>query len=257
MQLSQQVYFLIFITTLTIANAIGQIDTSLASKIRTNEIGISIRPSMRIKSPSLNIYQSAGISYKKVFRNWAIRSNFSFAQKLSYNPLNQNNNYGQVVDTLQYMYQSHSKTNNYIGRIGTEYRHRWKKKLFITGGADLLLRRSNYTHGTYNDVYRIDSISNENTANPSFHKRYLYREKLLTIRESKIEVGISGFLGLMIPLGKRWWVTGEHSINAYIGRAKTIKTDYVAATTESNEFKTSEAYTLPAIFSKYSLFYRF
>lgn len=236
-----------------ISSSFGQSDTAV--KVRTNEVGLSIGPVLLVALGSNPYNQPFGLSYKRVNGNRAYRGNFTFRPHDN-NWRGFSNSTTEIADSIQTISSKTGRSTSFTGQVGYEYRFSLKKNCYLVCGADLLAQQVYGRTAIDKFVNRIDSVSNAGTANESYYYTTLSAENTFMEKSTTTQFGIGLSIGIMVPAGKRWWVSGQCRTDSFFGSTSTTSTDNVAGTTtkyKSGTFDFSQGPPLTDI----SVFYRF
>lgn len=161
----------------------AQVDSIKVANKR-NEVGLNIGPVILVMLGGTPYSQPIGITHKKIFKKWGFRSNFTF-KPIANSIYESYSEKIQTNDTTLFMRTTNRNNKSYIGRIGVEYRHRFKCGWHFVGGIDLQAQHSVDNTNITEAVFRIDSISNYGTAQQSYNTAFkeqnsLYDEKIIS-----------------------------------------------------------------------------
>lgn len=247
------IWTLVIMLFLASNNIWGQTDSTRTSN-KKNEIGLNIGPIILVTLGGTPYPQPIGLTYKRVFNKWAFRANFTF-KPYNNSWLYNTNEQTQINDT-NYIRTNTRRSRSYIGRIGIEYRHKFKKGWYLVGGIDFHAQYTNSNRQINEQVYKIDSVGNYGTAEQFNHTTLKYHKNLLEEKAITKQMGIGISAGLMIPAGKRWWVIAQFRADSFFGTTTRATTDNITGKTYGGSTTTFDFDTGPAI-SEVSLFYRF
>jgi len=247
-----QTFSIIFV--LTTNQLHGQSD-STATKNKKNEIGLSVRPIILVTLGGTPYAQPIGLTYKRVFNKWAFRTNFTFKPYDNSFFFN-NTEQIQTNDTTYHIRTTTNRSRSYIGRIGIEYRHKFKKGWYFVSGVDIQGQYTDASRHITEATYKIDSIGSLGTAEQFNYSTFKNHKNLLDEKTITKQIGLGLTIGAMVPVGKRWWVLAQFRADSFMGPSTTTTTDHVTGKTTSSSQTTFDFETGAAI-SEVSLFYRF
>jgi hypothetical protein len=182
-----------------------------------NEIGVSIAPLVLVLF-NADPYSTTPVSvtYKRVRNSVALRVNFSYRGHRQW--MYGANEYVYAVDSM-YRIRKHTESmDNYIGRIGAEYRKAFASKVHFVCGADLQFMYSKYRRQVHNALYQIDSSNAQTTSEVYYFTREVSSEKISDRVTEMPMYGLGISLGLMVPVKKHWWILGQMRADAFFGR---------------------------------------
>lgn len=241
-------------STLLAGNLFSQSDT-LPARCKKNEIGVNIGPLVLVALGAEPYAQAFGITYKRVYGKWALRTNLSFVPPL--NLITENYTERKLFNDSIYSHQTtFNRNRNYTGRLGLEYRNTFKNGWSFVIGGDLLGHYAVNNRYILNSVFKVDSIKGAGTANPTIFASQKEQKKLLDEDITRTQMGIGLTVGLIVPFNKHWCAQAQYRIDAMAGPQKKTTNDFVAGkTTRSNN--TVFDFSSGAAVSELSLFYRF
>jgi hypothetical protein len=229
-------------------------DTAAAQGYK-NEIGFNAGPLLLIFLGSTPDWQPAGISYKRVINRWAFRTNISVTT-FQPNRYYYRNEKVYITDTLHTVMTEYNKNTIYAGRVGMEYRLPLRRNCYLVLGADLQGRVKNDSRIIDQSLLRVDSIKERYSAEPRYYTTRTFTQRALDERTISKQVGIGFSLGLLVPLGDRWWLSTQCRADSFFGPSEYTVKDYIAATKKSS---TSQNFDLDvgSPLTDISLFFRF
>lgn len=232
----------------------GQTD-STTSLNKKNEIGLNIGPVVLVMLGSSPYSQPLGLTYKRVFSKWAFRTNFTF--KPSSNDAYSSITEKTKVNDSTLIWNTTSRRNwSLVGRVGVEYRYKFKRGWYFVTGIDLQAQHSVNSKAITVANYRIDSIGNSGSAEQFYHTTYKEQKNLLEEKVITKQVGVGLTVGTIIPLSKHWLILAQFRADGGVGPSNRKTTDFVKGKTISSS-STSFDFNTSAAFSELSLFYRF
>jgi hypothetical protein len=219
-----------------------------------HEIGVSIGSLIVGALGNSPNPQTIGITYKRIYGNWAGKANLSYeAGKTNPYPENYQTTYG---DTLLL---SRFETNSFgmlAGRLGIEYRLPLRWKCIFVAGADLRMARKNQQRRIKENIHKIDSIARPGTAQQLYYLTRPDEKDLLRENQRQLHAGIGLSAGLLIPAGKRWWISAHLKLDSYLSSVKSTSKDLVAGTEETYR-KNFLNFSAGPLLSDVSVFFRF
>jgi hypothetical protein len=232
----------------------GQTD-STTSLNKKNEFGLTVGPVVLIMLGSPPNSQPLGLTYKRVLSKWAFRTNLTF--KPSSNDAYSSITERTKVNDSTLIWNTASKRNwSLAGRIGVEYRYKFKRGWYLVTGIDIHRKHSVNNRAITEAYYKIDSIGNSGSAEQFYHTKYKEQKNLLEEKVITKQVGLGLTVGAIIPLNKKWLILTQFSADGSVGKSNRKTTDFVKGKTTSSS-STSFDFNTSAAFSELSLFYRF
>jgi hypothetical protein len=239
--------------------AIAQNDTieppdTIARKYR-NEVGAIVTPiALVMFGGESNAQPIAGLSYKRVFGQWAFRANFSYKSYPAW--YYSQNEQAFAIDTLYRTKKSVTSKTAYIGRLGMEYRMRFGGRFYFVGGADLHGQRVEFRDELVQTNYKIESVTNRGTARESMNLSVQSTQKLYEYHQKGMQMGLGFSAGLMVSFGRHWWLLGQMRADYFTGPANFKMIDHLAKT-RSEGLGWSSDFEAGVPLSELWLFYRF
>jgi len=242
------------ILTVTCGCIDAQSDSAHAS-FKKNEIGINIGPVALVMLGAEPYTQAHGLTYKRVFGKWALRSNFTFLPPFNFmaetyrerTPLN---------DSTYTLKTTYNRNRSYTGRIGLEYRNTFKNGWAFVIGGDVQGRYTTDNRYITNNVFKIDSIKGRGTADQILFATNKEQSKLLEEKTTKTLFGASLTVGLIVPFSKHWCAQAHYRVDALVGPQKKTTSDFVAGKTSQSRNSVFD-FSSGAAISELSLYYRF
>jgi len=222
-----------------------------------NEIGMHIGG--LLKSVVNGVYRRSveqpwGLTYKRVNGNWATRVGFIY--QFNEGPLQQ---LGGSLILPNGNYESRStdaQIRQNIFRLGREYRIPLKYNVQLVFGADIQVRKFHFFSSQYSTISEIDTILNPGTTAQDIKYESVTFSRIQSTEISSWQYGIGLTCGVMIPLGKRFWLNGNVRFDSFYGIANDTNYDIIGNTFSRNKSGLLDVNTLGP-FSELSLFYRF
>ncbi len=253
MKASTVILMLIILFSFHLTKSYAQSDTT--EKVRKNELGLSVGPILLVTLGSTPYAQPIGITYKRVLGKWALRSNFTLRPWEDSWPGFENET-KQISDSMQVRRNTNRDNISYIGRVGYEYRYLSKRGWYIVGGIDLQAQQTIGGKKIQQALYKIDSVSNAGTAEPQFHTTFINSEVLLTESWTTTQLGLGLSMGVMIPAGKRWWISALCRADTFFGPTRRVISDYVEGSVQKYNTSTFDFTSGPAL-TEISIYFRF
>jgi len=229
----------------------------LDQPIYKHEVGMHI--SGLLKSVVSGVYQRSleqpwGLTYKRVNGKWATR--FEFTHQLNRAPEEQlagslilpNGNY-ETRSTY-----GHTRQN--IFRLGREYRVPLKYNIQLVLGADIQARNFLMVNSLHSTVSEIDTILYIGTTVQDIKYANINTTRINFSEIVGWQFGIGVSCGVMVPLGKRFILSGSVRLDSFYGMLSDSNYDYLSDSFERNKNGHLNLNTIRPL-SDLSLFYRF
>lgn len=224
-----------------------------SSTIYKNEFGVHVGPLASVALGGDFFASPLGLVYKRVQGNLAFRTNFNY-QNLS-SP-SSNNERRMISDSSFSIRSSNYKNHTFTGGIGMEYRYTFYKGLVLTAGGDIVTVLSNERKNIDRRTERIDSIWNPQSSDPTIFSTTTGFDNLSNERINTTRFGLSTSIGLLVPIGKRFWLSGTYRMYYVVGPSRVVSNDNIAGS-KKDYTATSFDFFSSAGISELSLFYRF
>lgn len=239
---------------LTIQQIHGQTDSTISIN-KKNEIGLNVGPVILVLLGSPPYSQPLGLTYKRVLGKWAFRTNLTFKPSAN-DPYNSVTEKTKVNDSTLIWSTTNRRNWSLAGRIGVEYRYKFKRGWYLVTGIDIHGQQSVNNRAITAASYKIDSIGNSGTAEQFYHTTFKEQNNLLEEKVITKQVGLGLTVGTIIPLSKHWLILAQIRADGSVGPSNRKTTDFVTGKTTSSS-STSFDFNTGAAFSELSLFYRF
>ncbi len=232
----------------------GQKDSTVLRN-RKNEIGLNVGPIVLVMLGATPYSQPLGLTYKRLFNKWAFRTNFTFKpiDNTAFSSITENT---KINDTTLVWRTTNRNTKSFIGRIGIEYRHKFKRGWYFVAGLDIQGQHSVYNRAITQATFKIDSVGNSGTAEQFYHTTLQDHKNILEEKTIVKQIGIGLTLGTIVPLSKRWLILAQFRADGFVGPSNTKTTDFLTGKSVNNTSTTFDFNTGAAV-SELSLFYRF
>ncbi len=243
-----------FFFVLTTQQIYGQTDsTTLTNK--KNEIGLNVGPVILAMLGSPPYSQPFGLTYKRVFNKWAFRTNLTF-KPISNDAYSSITEKTKVNDSTLIWITYNRRNWSLTGRIGIEYRHKFKRGWYFVTGVDIHGQHSVNNRAITEANFKIDSIGNSGSAEQFYHTTFKEQKNLFEEKVTIKQVGLGLTIGTIIPLSKHWLILAQFRADGSVGPSNRKTTDFVTGKTV-NSSSTSFDFNTGAAFSELSIFYRF
>jgi hypothetical protein len=224
-----------------------------SSTIYNNEFGIHVGSLISSAVGGAFFTSPVGISYKRVKGNWAFRTHFNYS------------NFGgggsgvvqvdKINDSMATYNNAFYNNHTFEGGAGLEYRYAFDNGIILNFGGDVLGIFINERSSTDEFTQKIDWPTPGNLeSDPSL--THTNHRNLFNERRRTTQFGISPSAGVMIPIGKRWWLAGNYRLFMVGGPTRVIRNDNITGvrtdiTTSYFDFSSSFG------FSEITLYFRF
>jgi hypothetical protein len=161
-----------------------------------------------------------------------------------------------LADSLLSERVTSKKRETFMGGIGFEHRSHLRSGIYFVGGIDLVGKISHRSDRLKETISRIDSIGFSATAHEFYHRSVLSSNSIYEEDIKSVQIGAGISLGLLIPLGSRWWIQGQYYMSGLIGPTESRTIDKMEGTTENTRYSSVEFNSGPGL-AQVAVFFRF
>jgi len=226
---------------------------SVKTTTKRNEIGLNIGPMLLVALGAAPYSQPLlGITYKRVYGKWAFRTNFTMRVYDDPSSADQ----VVTVDSMYRVRTNSMKHAYYTLRAGMEYRIQLKTRCWLVAGVDLQAQLLQTRRRIYQTNYPINAIINPGTADVHYQTGSGTTSTLAEEDSREQVAGLGLTAGLMIPIGKRFWILGQCRFDSFYGPGQRTFKDNVTGTTKKYNYN-SFYFDVEGALAEVYLFYRF
>ncbi|MBI1265842.1 MAG: hypothetical protein GC193_00280 [Cryomorphaceae bacterium] len=222
---------------------------------KKNEIGLNLTPFAVVILGETPSAKPLELTYKRVYNDWAFRTKFAYTNSKN-NPFFDRTEQVLWADSMLSERITTKKREAYTLGVGFEHRSHIKSGIYFVAGIDLLGELTQGRERVNETISQIDSIGSAGTANQFYHTTQLSTNTIFEEDMSSIQFGAGVSLGLLVPVGARWWLQGQFYMSGFVGPTEKTTSDNVAGTTETTQYTTFDLTSGPAL-AQMSVFYRF
>jgi hypothetical protein len=248
--ITQKLFVASAIVVLFTSQTFAQKESSATYK---NEFGVHVGPLASVALGGDFFASPVGLVYKRVRGDWAFRANFDYLNLSDYS---ENYKRKMISDSLFTTRNSRYTNHTFNVGLGAEYRFKIYKGLVFTAGGDIITVVLNERRNIDEMRFRIDSITQPQSAEPTVFSTSIGVSNLLNERINTTHFGLSTSIGLLVPIGERFWLSANYKTYYVVGPTRVVSNDNVAGKKQDYTVTRFNFFSSPGI-SEITLFYRF